>query len=200
MCNHNLHAYVTFVCTNTCRPTHTEYTLLIYCHSWVSNFSCVWLSVVRIFSILFHLHISWRNTRNCDNLFSVALVTAFMKNLLVVFCYILSCFDHNPRQCSALEHPSNMSSGPENVTTSKIMIYPFMNRINGCVCEHEKPNSSILRGFTLTLLITLGIFIIAFGRKKVKVNASATYPILREISNTEEVWGCYVGDHRIQRK
>lgn len=82
---------------------------------------------------------------NCNILFSVALVTSFMKNLLVVFCYILSCFDHNPQQCSALEHPSNVSSGPENIATFKIMIYQFMNRINGCVCEHEKPNPGILK-------------------------------------------------------
>ena len=65
-----------------------------------------------------------------------------------------------------------------------------MNRINGCVYEHEKPNSSILKGFTFTLLILLGIFIIAFGRKGVKVNASAIYPILGEMGNTEEVWDC----------
>lgn len=92
-----------------------------------------------------HLHINWRNTGNFDILFSVALVTAFMKNLLVVFCYILSCFDHNPKQCSALERPSNMSSRPENVTTFEIMICQFMNRINGCACVPEKSNSGVLK-------------------------------------------------------
>lgn len=50
------------------------------------------------------------------------------------------------------------------------------------------------------LLTLLGIFIIVFGRKGVKVNASAIYPILREMGNTEEVWDCYVGDHKMQRK
>lgn len=132
-------------------PTHIgsppQHTLLIYCHNRLSNFSCVWLSVVRIFSIFFHLrdhlHISWRNTRNCDIFFSVVVATAFTKNLLVVFCYVLSCFDHNPQQCSALEYPYNMSSRPENVTTLKIMICQFMNRING-FCKLGKPNSSTL--------------------------------------------------------
>lgn len=149
MCNHHLHAYVTFICTNTHRHPTPEYTLLMYCQSRVSDFPGVWLSAVWIFSILFHLraHLrnSWRNTGNRDILFSVVLVTAFMKNSLVVFCYISSCFDRNPQQCSALESASNMSSGPENVTTFKIMIYQFMNRINGCVYEHEKPNCSILK-------------------------------------------------------
>lgn len=89
-----------------------------------------------------------------------------------------------------------MSSGLENVARFKIMIYHFMNRINGCVCEHEKPKSSII----LTFLTSLGIFSIAFRRKMIQVRASAVYPVVRETGNTQEVWGCWVGDGRMQRK
>lgn len=102
-------------------------------------------------------------------------------------------FDQNPQQCSALECPSNMSSRLQNVTRCKIMIYQFMNRINGCVCEHEKVQ------YTLTFLTSLGIFSIVFSRKTVKVKASAVYPGVRETGNTEEIWGCCVGDGRMQR-
>lgn len=29
---------------------------------------------------------------------------------------------------------------------------------------------------------------------------SAVYPVVRETDNAEEVWGCWVGDGRMQRK
>jgi len=148
VCNPNLHVCGTFVCANTCRSPHTEYTLLNRLSQQCKQLLMCLVKCGQDFSILFHvrsyLHISCRNTGNRDTLFSVALVTAFIKNLQVVFGYVLSCFDHNPQQSSALAHPSNMSSGPENVTTFKIMIYQFMNRINGCVCEYEKPNTGII--------------------------------------------------------
>lgn len=139
---------------------------------------CACLSVVRIFffhSFLPKCTFTFHLEKHREHLFSVMLVAAFMKNLLVVFCYILACFDCNPQQCSVLEHLSNMRIGPGNVTTFKLIIYQFMNRISRYVCGNEKLNSNILKQFSLMLPISLGIFIIAFRRKSTKVNASAIF-------------------------